>query len=234
MAVSVERVQGFALGFTDNPDLTGTISDNADNYGIAAWARFDTSITAPTRNGEAFTELLTSTNYGYHAVYGQVPDVGTFTVDTSSAAFKMTAGVWLVLAGVDTTTPVGTVVTENEDGASWTAPSLAPTGATGDLLVSILLMNNWDAGFSDTSSATITPGGSQTLQIDRPANTSAAINEGRVIVTTAPVGTTLTYSVSGGIQPTYAHIAFAVKAASGGGGGATPALGRYRVAGPIR
>lgn len=223
MAVTVERVQGFALDFTNNPDLPSTISDAATNYAFALWSRRANAIAAPTRNGDSFTALFNGANYGSYEVYGQVPDVGTFNVLTSATEFRMSAGVWLVLAGVDTTTPLGTPVTEIEDGASWSAPSLSPSGSAGDLLVSVLMTANWNVGFGDTSGATVSIGGAQTLIIDRPSTASPGIGEGRVIVTTAPVGSTMSYTFSGGAQPNYNHFAVAVKAAGGGGGGGSTA-----------
>jgi hypothetical protein len=226
MAIAIERIEGVACGFTDNPDLPSADADASGSYALALWMFRDSesaALTAPTRNGDSFTAIDNVGDVGLGgslAVYGQIPDVGVYDVLTALSVFKNTAGSWCVFTGVDSTTPLGTKAeqTEVDAGGSWSAPSLTPSSAAGDLIVSILVTLHWDEAFGDTSASTVTLGGSQTLQLDQTADgASPTVAIPRIIISTAPNGSTVSYAFSGAAKPRYRHIAFAVKVSGGGG-----------------
>lgn len=235
MPVIFQRAQGVAAGFTNAPNLSSTIADSGSSLALAMWFYRDNdaaALTVGTRNGVGFTSVLSSTNSigGKLELFRQVPSAGTFTANATLNVFKNTAAAWLVFDGSDAVTPIGAVAYENENGASapWAAPSLTPSSATGDLIVSVLALFNWDSGFGSTASATITNGGAQTARIDQTFDGAApASGTPRIIVTTAPPGSTVGYTFSGGAQPMYEHWAFAVKESSGSGPTAA-AKARYR------
>jgi hypothetical protein len=242
MAVTFQRAQGFASGFTNAPNLTSAIADSGSSLALGIWYYRNNdaaALTVNTRNSVGFTSVFVSTDGigGKLELFRQTPSVGTFTANASLNVFKNTAAGWLVFGGSDAGTPIGTVSYQNENtvSAPWAAPSLTPSSAPDDLIVSVLALFNWDSGFGSTASATVTNGGSQTARLDQTFDGGAPQSgTPRFIVTTAPAGSTVSYTFSGGLQPMYEHWAFAVKDSAGGGPTPAPSFGRYGVRGPVR
>ena len=122
------------------------------------------SVTSITYNGNSLTKLGTISNSSQTRIeiwFLKSPQVGTANVVvTNSQSENGIIGV-MSFAGVNQTTPFGTLATAQGSG---TTASVSASSAVGELVYSVVAFNNW--------SASLTPGSGQTEYWDQTINSS--------------------------------------------------------------